>query len=141
MIRLALLCVLLAALVGCAHPLEPAVRALNTSSAFLTAAHSAVLSAQDAEAAAASAAASDEASAERAEDATEARYAPLWSAYHNAWLAWVAGRASVEAASAADAVGRDIEAARVSAAVLRLVEAQARLRDATEALMMAMERR
>lgn len=138
---LALLCILLAALVGCAHPLEPAVRALNTSAAFLTASHGAVLSAQDAEASAASAAAPDEASAERAEDATEARYAPWWSAYHGAWLVWVAGRASVETASAADAAGRDIEAARVSAAVLRLVEAQARLRDATEALIGARERR
>lgn len=138
---LALFCLLLAAIVGCAHPLEPSVRALNTSAAFLTAANRAILAAQDAEAAAASAAAPDEASAERAEDATEARYAPWWSAYHDAWLVWVAGRASVEAASAADAAGSDLEAARVSAAVLRLVEAQARLRDATEALIGARERR
>jgi hypothetical protein len=131
---LAVLCLLLAALTGCAHPLSPAVAALNSSAAFLTSANRAMVAAQDAEAAAASAAAPDESSVDRAEDATEARYAPWWSAYHDAWLVWVAGRASVEAASAADAAGRDPEATKVQAAVLRLVEAQARLRDATEAL-------
>jgi hypothetical protein len=130
----ALLCALALLLTGCAHPFAPAVAALNSSAAFLTSANRAMVAAQDAEAAAASAAAPDEASAERAEDATEAAYAPWWSAYHDAWLVWVAGRASVEAASAADAAGRDPEAAKVQAAVLRLVEAQVRLRDATEAL-------
>lgn len=143
MTRIALLalCAVLAALTGCAHPLAAPIAVLNTSGAFLTTAHGAMVAAQDAEAARASAAAPDEASAERAEDATEAAYAPWWDAYRGVWLVWVAGRASVEAASAARAAGREPKLEKVQAAVLRLVEAQERLRDATEALIGARERR
>ena len=124
----------IALLVGCAHRLEPAIVALNTSGAFLTTANRAMVAAQDAEAAAASAAAPDEASAERAEDAAEARYAPWWRTYHAAWLVWVAGQASIEAAQAADAAGRAFDEATVRTAIVRLVDAQERLRQATEAL-------
>jgi hypothetical protein len=139
-VALAVVCAF-ALLAGCAHPLTPAITVLNTSGAFLTTAHGAMVAAQDAEAARASAAAPDEASAERAEDATEARYAPWWDAYRGAWLVWVAGRASVEAASAARAAGQDPKLEKVRAVVLRLVAAQERLRDATEALIGAREGR
>lgn len=140
-LALAALCAVLVALSGCAHPLTPAIAVLNTSGAFLTTAHGAMVAAQDAEAAAASAAAPDDASAERAEDAAEARYAPWWDAYRGVWLVWVAGRASAEAALAARAAGREFDAARVQVAIGRLVDAQEKLRDATEALMLARERR
>lgn len=129
-----LLCVLALLLVGCAHPLTPAITVLNTSSAFLTTAHGAIVAAQDAESAQAEARETTRDAAEAAGARTDAEYDPIWDAYHVVWLVWVAGRAAVEAQQAAEAAGAAYDPTRVQAAVLRLSQAQERLRSATEAL-------
>jgi hypothetical protein len=132
---LAILCALALLLVGCAHHLTPAITALNTSSAFLTSAHAAIVNVQDAESAAAETREATYEAAAAAGARVDGEYEPLWSAYHVTWLVWVAGRAIVEAEQAADAAGGAYDPAKVSAAVLRLAEAQRRFGEATEALM------
>jgi hypothetical protein len=132
---LALLCALALLLAGCAHRLAPAITVLNTSSTFLTTAHGAIVAAQDAESAQAESRETTRDASEAAGARTDVEYEPIWDAYHGVWLVWVAGRAAVEAQQAADAAGATYDHARVWAAVLRLSEAQERMRVAIESMM------
>jgi hypothetical protein len=134
-LALAALCALALLLVGCAHRLAPAIHVLNTTSAALTASHSAIVNVQDAESAQAEARCTTRECAEAAGAAVDVRYDPWWDAYHAGWLSWVAARSVVEASQAVDAAGGTYDAARVQAAVLAIAAAQERLREATEGLM------